>query len=106
MHPHEIELPQSIEHGTAIALRRLGSSDRPGHDVDILLIEQSSEPPDLGLVPSGMMSVEEATDHEVGLARAAVVRAIFEGAQVFVHSALSNGKRPAGQRAAGPTAPM
>ena len=73
-----------VEHEPVEALRRLGGSDCPGHDVDVLLVEQGREPRALPGVPPGMVAVEEAADHQVGLACPAMVRTPVKGLQFIV----------------------
>ena len=60
--------------------RRL-RSDRPGHDVDVVMIKQHLEPRQFGLVPRFAMGIEKAADHHVGLARAAVPGAELQALQ-------------------------
>ena len=56
-------------------------AQRPGHDVDVVLLDQRLEPGDLSLAPCAVIAIEEAADHVVRLARAAVPGAEADAAQ-------------------------
>ena len=58
----------------------LGGSVRPGHDVDVLLLEHRLEQRALVCTPALMVRVEEAADQQVGFAGAAMMRAPARGA--------------------------
>lgn len=73
-----IEPAHRIHLGPGKPRGRLRASKRPGHDFDVVLLEQRLEPGDLGLAPGGVMPIEEATDEEVRLARAAMPGAEFQ----------------------------
>ena len=67
-----IELLEAAHHFALPALRRGGGSQRPGQDIDVLLVEERFEPVHLGRAPAFMPAVEIAADQHVGLSGAAV----------------------------------
>src|SRR5687767_13134261 len=67
-----VYLPEPAHHLADEALRRRRGADRPGENVDVLLLEQIFEPGDFCAGPALMIPVEEAADQEVGFANAAV----------------------------------
>ena len=46
--------------------------ERPCHDIDIVLFEQCLEPGEFLLAPAVVIAIEEAADHVIGFARAAM----------------------------------
>ena len=60
---------------SGITLRHRFHTDRPGHDVDVLFLDQFLEQRDLGIVPRVPARIEEAADQQVGFLGATVVRA-------------------------------
>src|SRR5512139_3370928 len=67
-----IEGLEAVHHLSLVARRRRLDTERPGHDVDILFLEQRLIPFDLRVAPRGAVAIEKAPDHQVGLARAAM----------------------------------
>src|SRR5690606_10742556 len=59
-------------HGPAKFRRGRADLQRPGHDVDVVLFQQRLEPRQFVPAPMRVMAVEEAPDHEVRLACAAM----------------------------------
>ena len=70
---------------------RWNRAERPGHHVDIVLVEQRFEPCQLRLAPAFVVAIKEAADHVIGLPRAAVPGAEPGAGQSFVEGAVFEG---------------
>ena len=83
-----IENTEPVHQLAAVAVGRGCGSDRPGHDVDILLLEQRLEPGQIVFAPGLGVSVEKAADQQVGLLGAAMPGTKAEASQagVAVHN--------------------
>src|SRR5690349_18210984 len=68
--------------------RRLGS-DGPGHDVDVLFLQQAFEPAQLRIAPARPKAIEETADQQIGLLGAAVPGAVAQTSQAgfVIHAA-------------------
>ena len=62
-----------LRHQRALeADRRFLRIQRPGHDIDVVFLEQSLEPAEFFFAPAFVIPIVKAADHVVGFARAAV----------------------------------
>jgi hypothetical protein len=60
---------------SGVTLRHRLHANRPGHDVDVLFLDQFLEQRDLVVVPVMPARIEEAADQQIGFLGATVVRA-------------------------------
>ena len=74
---HVVELLHRLDQLALEAGRRRLGFQRPGHDINVVLFQQRFEPGQFFFGPVGMVPVEEPSDHEIRLARAAVPCAKF-----------------------------
>ena len=74
---HVVELLHRLDQLALEAGRRRLGFQRPGHDIDVVFFQQRFEPGQFFFGPVGMVPVEEPSDHEIRLARAAVPCAKF-----------------------------
>src|SRR4051812_40398016 len=92
---------ETLHQRAPVAFGRRRGSDRPGHDVDVLLLDQGLEPGHILVAPAFGLSVEEAADQQVRLARAAMpgaeAKALEAGVAVHrLHAELAALGNPAG----------